>query len=111
VYAYYAKRSDLDVRAVPEHGGPVAAADIEALAATLAQHPRAWLVRARADDPEALLPAALAAGREPVAYREWWVTLTGLTREREVRAFDVFCYAARAFSAPPVSSRPPGADH
>lgn len=111
VFAYYAKRSDLDVRAVPVHGGPVAAADVEALAATLAQHPRAWLVRARADDPEGLLPAALAAGREPVAYREWRVTPPGLTREREVRAFDVFCYAAPAFSAPPVSSRPPGADH
>ena len=111
VFAYYAKRADLDVRAVPSHGGPVATADIEALATTLAQHPRAWLVRARADDPEGLLPAALVAGREPVAYREWRVTPAGLTREREVRAFEIFCYAAPAFSAPPVSSRPQGAEN
>lgn len=111
VFAYYAKRADLDVRAVPSHGGPVAAADVEALATTLAQHPRAWLVRARADDPEGLLPSALVAGREPVAYREWRVTPAGLTREREVRAFEVFCYAAPAFSAPPVSSRPQGAEN
>lgn len=111
VIEYYAKRADLDVRAVPEHGGAVVAADVEALATALAQHPRAWLVRARADDPDGLLPAALEAGRERVAYREWTVTPAGLTRERQVRAFDVFCYAAPAFSAPAVSSRPPGAEN
>lgn len=108
VFAYYAKRRDLDVRPAPLHEGPVTLADIEALSTTLAQHPRAWLVRARTEDPEELLPAALAAGRERVAWREWLVTPPGLTRTHRVRAFDVFCYAAPAFSAPPVSPRPRG---
>lgn len=110
VYAYYARRRDLDVRRAPLHEGAIGPDDVEALAPTLARHPRVWLVRARADDPRGLLPAALAAGRERVAYRDWQVTPVGLTRARRVRAFDVFCYAAPAFSAPAVSSRPPGAD-
>jgi 4-amino-4-deoxy-L-arabinose transferase-like glycosyltransferase len=106
VFAYYARRPDLEVRRVPAHEGPVVAADLEALDRTLAAHPRVWLVRARADDPEGRLPAALAAGRETIAHREWLVRPAGLTRARAVRAFDIFCYAAPAFFPPPVSSRP-----
>jgi len=109
VFARYARRADLDVRAFPSHEGAVTAADVEALRPALAARPRVWLVRARADDPEGLLPAALAAGRDTAAWREWLVTPPGLTRRREVRAFEVFCYAARAFPDSSVSSRPRGA--
>lgn len=108
VFARCAKRSDLDVRAFPAHEGAVSPADVEALRPALAAHPRVWLVRARADDPDGLLPAALAAGRDTAAYREWLVTPPGLTRRREVRAFEIFCYAPAAFSDSTVSSAPTG---
>jgi hypothetical protein len=107
VFAYYQSRRDLPVRRVPGHEGPVAPDDIALLRDLLARHPRVWLVRARADDPQGLLPAALAAGRELVAHREWRVTPAGLTRVREVGAFEMFCYAAPAASAPESSTRPP----
>lgn len=109
VFAFYSKRHDLEVRATPLHEGPVGANDIDSLAPALARHPRAWLVRARADDPQGLLPRALAAGREPAEHREWTVTPAGLTRVRGgVRALEIFCYAAADSSSPPVSSRPQG---
>jgi hypothetical protein len=109
VFAYYARRRDLDVRRTPLHEGPVVASDIDSLALALAQHPRAWLVRARADDPQGLLPTALAAGREQIEHWEWTVTPVGLTRVRGgVRALEIFCYAAADSSPPPVSSRPQG---
>ena len=107
VFAYYSRRRDLDVRRTPLHEGPVGASDIDTLATALAQHPRAWLVRARADDPQGLLPQALAAGREQTERWEWTVTPAGLTRARGgVRALEIFCYAAPASSSPSVSSRP-----
>ena len=109
VFAYYSRRRDLDVRATPLHEGPVAASDIDTLASALAQHPRAWLVRARADDPQGLLRQALAAGREQTGHREWTVTPAGLTRVRGgVRALEIFCYAAADSSPPPIPSRPQG---
>jgi hypothetical protein len=109
VFAYYSRRRDLDVRATPLHEGPVASSDIDSLASALARHPRVWLVRARADDPQGLLPEALAAGREQTEHREWMVTPAGLTRVRGgVRALEIFCYAAADSSSPPVSSRPLG---
>jgi uncharacterized membrane protein len=111
VWAYYAKRHDLDVQAFPPHGGAVTAGDIAALAPRLAAHPRAWLVRARADDPEQRLPAALEAGRTRVASREWTVIPAGLTRRREVRAFEIFCYAAADSSSPPSPRALPGAEN
>lgn len=109
VIAYYSKRHDLDVRGTPLHEGPVGPSDIDSLAPVLARHPRAWLVRARADDPQGLLPAALGEGRERAEYREWKVTPAGLTRVRGgVRALEIFCYAAADSSSPPVTPRPQG---
>jgi hypothetical protein len=64
-------------------------------------------VRARADDPDWLLPAALATGHSVVAHREWTVTPPPPSRPRPVRAFDVICYAAPDSSPPSNPSRPP----
>jgi len=108
VFAYYLKRRDLVVERVPSHEGPVTPQDAAALRAQLASHPRAWLVRARADDPHGLLPATLAEGRVRVAEREWSVAPTGPSRLRRVRALDVFCYAAPDSSPPSTTSRPAG---
>ncbi len=107
VFAYYAKRHDLDARGVPAHEGAITRADIGALAPALARRPRVWLVRARTDDPGGLLPAALAAGRDTAAHREWLVSPQGLTRSRSVRALDIICYAAPAFSAAPADPARP----
>lgn len=105
VFAYYHRPGGLEIRAVPDHDGPFTSADADSLAPALAGHPRAFLVRARADDPDWLLPAALAAGHRVVAHREWDVTPPPPSRPRPVRALDVICYAAPDSSAP--SNDPP----
>jgi len=95
VFDYYERRTDLDVRRFPLHAGPITAADIDALRPALASHARVWLVRARAEDPERLLPAALAEGHLELSHHDWEIAPTGPTRARRLRAIETRFYAAR----------------
>lgn len=106
VFAYYHLPMGAEIRRVPGHEGAFTPEDVANLGPLLARHPRVWLVRARADDPQGLLPAALAAGRSVIARREWSVFPMGLARARPVGAIEIFCYAAPEVPPTAVTPRP-----